>query len=118
MSHEMLERSLIQNIRVDLPVVDVAECDERGDCGSLVVRFERQILEKGEEKSGGFLVELRKGLPAHGRRLGSLECIVETELVRDFPGLCLNSAELPADSGVEIENVLAVQVRDVAVLSP
>ena len=91
---EVLEGFLVEHAGVDRPFVQLAESQKSGQRDPTIPGLEGKVLQQREKERGGFLVELRVGVPTEHRCSGTLDRILEPEGGFHDPGLRAAAAEL------------------------
>lgn len=113
-ANEVLKRLLVQNARVDRPLVQFAEREERCERETAIARVERVVLQKRKDESRRFVGEQRKRILAEDGNLWPLDGVEQTELRFHLARARLVTTELRAHRAVKLDEVLRSQIADLS----
>ena len=119
MASRFLEEGLggffVEDARVDGAVVDLNECEERGQRQTPVPTSKRTVGKEREDESGDLFGKRRVGLATERRDLWALHRVEEAELRFDDSRLRLMAAELRAHRTMQFDEILNGEITNAAV---
>jgi hypothetical protein len=111
---EILEGLLIQDAGIDVPLVQLAEGQERGQSHAAIAPFEGAVLQESEQESRRFFPEGRIRIFAEDRGLRPQHGVVQSVLRLHQAGMGVCSAELLRHRPVQLDDVHPGQIADLS----
>ena len=106
---------LVENARVDRPVVQFHKRKQRSERDAAVSSAKRTVSQQGEKKGRHFVGKRRIRFATQGRDLRPLHGVDQSELRLDHSRMRLRSAELDADRAMQLDQILNREIANAAV---
>ena len=115
--HQVLERLFVEDPAIDAAPVQFTKGEQRCEGQPAIPRPERKILQESEKEGGGFFPELRIGVTAEHRRLGTFHRVGQTKRRVDDTRLRVSPSELGGDGAMKLDQILAREVDGTVAVS-